>query len=120
MGKSKKLANDAARQLNVNLMQTNDLLVKFYSGRVEGRLDGSVGKLCERYLKEFLPTKDIKESSKYQELNRINRLKEDLKAESTYDFTVKKAAEYLHKNFDRNSYVKHRGSLRELFDFAKR
>jgi integrase len=101
-------------------MQTDDLLVKFYSDRVEGRLDVSIAELCERYLKEFLPTKDIKESTKYHEVNRINRLKEDLKTESVYDFTVRSAAEYLDKNFTKNSYVKHRGSLRELFDFAKR
>lgn len=120
MGKDKKIANFAARQLNCQFMKTDELIQQFYIDKVDGKLDTTIGKVIERYETEYLPNKDIKESTRDAEKGRLKRLNQDLGTELLYNFSVRNCADYLDQNFEKNPYVKYRNTLVNLFDFAKR
>jgi len=117
MGKDKKKAVAAARQLNAMFMSGQDLVAKIVSSYSEfPRLETVI----DRYVSEFLPTKELKQGSEEAEIGRLNRIKLDLGTKTLDKFTVKFCADYLDNNFAKNPYVKHRGSLKALFEFAKR
>lgn len=117
MGKDKKKAVAAARQLNAMFMSGQDLVervVKSYSEFPRLEL------VIDRYIKEFLPSKELKPDSKAAELGRLNRIKQDLGTSTLDQLTVQYCANYLDNNFDKNPYVKYRGTLKTVIEFAKR
>jgi len=120
MGKNKKLANAAARQMNSENMPGQTLIQKFYVDRASGSLEFNMEYLVDRYTLEFLPTKELKPDSLKGENGRLNRIKKDIGSTLLSDVTVKVCADYLDKNFTKSPYVKYRGTLVELFNFAKR
>jgi integrase len=117
MGKDKKKAVAAARQLNAMLMDGQDLIE-----RVLGSFNTNhtLTYVIDRYIDEYLPSKELKSSSKDAEIGRLNRLKKDLGQETLDKFSVRFCAEYLDENFMRTPYVKYRGTLKSLFEFSKR
>ncbi|ATN93328.1 integrase [Marinobacter phage PS3] len=113
MGTNKLEANAAARQLNSILVSERNLVAE-----VMGTADKDMSHLIDRYRKELLPTKSLAASTEQTIKYRLNRLERDLGKKLLEDIDVQTIAEYLDDNFQRDSYIKHRAMLVELFRFA--
>jgi len=120
MGSNKKIANAAARQMNSEHMPGQEYIQQFYVNRASGYIEFDMTYIVDRYIKEYLPTKELKSGSLKAEIGRLNRIKADIGSTLLNDVTVKVCADYLDKNFIKSPYVKYRGTLVELFNFAKR
>lgn len=114
MGTDRAKASAAARQLNAILAeQSKD---KTLVAKVLG--SHTLADLIKRYKEEQLPLKKLKASTQDLYEYRLNRFKKDLGKELVEDFTTKTIADYLDKHFSGDAYVKHRGTLIDLFRFA--
>lgn len=113
LGKDKAEAIAAARVLNDRLLPDTDM-----TGKVLGLAEQSFSRLVERYKNELLPEKNLEASTLAHYERRLGRLDKDLGSKPVESFTVADCADYLDKNFVRDSYIKHRGVLIELFNFA--
>ncbi|MDG5498920.1 phage integrase Arm DNA-binding domain-containing protein [Marinobacter sp. BGYM27] len=114
MGTDKRKAMAAARQLNARLITDEDLV-----GSVLGTSDRNMAELIKVYRKEILPGKKLAQGTLNLLGYRLDRIERDLGNRLVENQATSDIAEYLNKNFKRNAYVKHRGTLIELFRFAK-
>ena len=114
LGTVKGTAIADARQLNSVLMQPADRV-----GQVLGTTEQTMAHLIDRYRKEFLPEQNLRDSTMQLIGYRLNRFEKDLGTQPVESFDVKAMAEYLDDNFQRDSYVKHRTTLTDLFKFAQ-
>jgi len=114
LGTLKGQAIADARQLNAILMKNEDRI-----GMVLGTAEQTMSHLISRFRDEFLPDQNLAESTLQLVGYRLNRFEADLGTKLVEDFDVKSVAEYLDKNFVRDSYIKHRGTLIDLFKFAQ-
>lgn len=113
MGSNKAEAVATARQLNAVLLKSSDL-----AGKVLGTAGQTMALLIKRFREEYLADKKLAASSVQNWGYRLNRFEKDLGTSPVDSFDVKAVAEYLDDNFTRDSYIKHRGALVELFRFA--
>ncbi|WP_375191857.1 phage integrase Arm DNA-binding domain-containing protein [Marinobacter sp.] len=114
LGTVKGAAIADARQLNAILMKPADRV-----GRVMGTAEQTMSHLIGRYRKEFLPGQGLADSTVQLIGYRLNRFEKDLGEQVVESFDVKACAEYLDDNFQRDSYIKHRTTLVDLFRFAQ-
>lgn len=113
MGNNRQEAIAAARQLNSILGKGKDLV-----GSVMGTADKDMAHLIKRFREEFLPDKKLAPSTEKLWGYRLDRLSKDLGGRPIKSIDVRGIAEYLDENFTRDSYIKHRSTLVELFRFA--
>ncbi|MFL1405425.1 phage integrase Arm DNA-binding domain-containing protein [Marinobacter sp. M1N3S26] len=113
MGASKSEACAAARQLNGILLKDSDLV-----GQVMGTAEQNINHLIKRFKEEHLPTKKLAASTLQTTNYRLGRIGRDIGDRQIDQVDVQAIAEYLDDNFERDSYVKHRAMLIELFRFA--
>lgn len=114
LGTVKGSAIADARQLNAILFKPADRV-----GQVLGTAEQTMAHLIKRYRKEFLPEQKLAESTRQNIGYRLNRFAADLGSKPLEEFDVKAIAEYLDDNFQRDSYIKHRTTLADLFKFAQ-
>jgi len=103
-----------ARQLNAILAKPADRV-----GQVLGTADHTMAHLIQRYRDEHLPEQTLADSTRQNIGYRLNRFAADLGSWPLDSFDVKAVAEYLDDNFQRDSYIKHRTTLADLFKFAQ-
>lgn len=113
MGASKSEACAAARQLNGILLKDTDLV-----GQVMGTAQQDINHLIKRFKEEYLSTKKLAASTLQTTNYRLSRIGRDIGNRQIDQVDVQAIAEYLDDNFERDSYVKHRAMLIELFRFA--
>ena len=114
LGTVKGQAIADARQLNAVLMKQADRV-----GEVLGTAEQTMSHLIGRYRKEYLPEQKLADSTLQNIGYRLDRFSEDLGNSLVESFDVKTVAEYLDENFVRDSYIKHRNQMVELFRFAQ-
>lgn len=114
LGTVKGTAIADARQLNAVLCVEVDRV-----GEVLGTADQTMATLITRYREDYLPDQGLAESTLALIEYRLKRIGTDLGGQLVEDFDVKAVAEYLDSNFVRDSYIKHRGTMIELFRFAR-
>ena len=114
LGSNKRKANAIARQANAQLMGDRDVLSK-----VLGKNDISMGDMIDLYRGEILAGKDVAAQTRRNTEYRLARFEKDLGDRIVSEFDVGQLAAYLDQ-FERDSYVKHRGQMIDLFRFAKR
>jgi len=114
MGADRAKANAAARILNAKLIPDTDSL----ADRVLSSSDIAFSEVIDRFTVEILDQKQTSKGTRQNYQYRLKRFREDLGDKLVRSFTVKDCAEYLDANFERDSYIKHRGTLVELFRFA--
>lgn len=114
LGSDKRKANAIARQANAQLMEDKDRLAQ-----VLGTNDITLSEMIALYQDEILGTKTLAEQTRRNAEYRLARFKQDLGDRVVSQFDVGQIASYLDQ-FKRDSYVKHRGQMVELFRFAKR
>ena len=114
LGTEKGQAIADARQLNAILMKPTDRI-----GQVLGTADQTMSHLIQRYRAEFLPDQGLAASTLQLIGYRLDRFDKDLGDRLVESIDVKALAEYLDANFQRDSYIKHRGTLIDLFRFAQ-
>lgn len=113
MGSNKVEACAAARQLNGILLKDSDLV-----GQVMGTVEQDVNHLITRFQKEYLPSRKLAPSTLKTINYRLGRIGRDIGHRPIDQVDVQAIAEYLDENFQRDSYVKHRIALVDLFRFA--
>lgn len=115
LGTDKRKANAIARQANAQLIggEHNEL------SRIMGQEDVTLGKLIELYREEALQGRDLAPQTRRNTEYRLKRISADLGDVVVSSVDVGQLTQYL-KGFERDSRVKHRWQLMELFDFAKR
>lgn len=113
MGTDKTAACAAARQLNARLAVNVDLV-----SSVLGLTEQTIGALIDKYKKEFLPKKELGQSTLDHYERRLKRIDKDLGAHLLEQVDTQLIAEYLDTNFERDAYIKHRQLLVDLFKFA--
>ena len=74
--------------------------------------------VIRRYREEFIPTKNLKESTLKLDIGRVERIERDCGDWVTEQVTVKQVADYLDANHVNEAYKKHRRMLVEMFTFA--
>lgn len=114
LGSVKGEAIAEARQLNAILIKQKDRV-----GQILGTAEQTISHLIDRYRKEYLPEQKLADSTRQNIGYRLNRFGEDLGDHLVESFDVKAIAEYLDDNFARDSYIKHRTTLADLFKFAQ-
>lgn len=114
LGTVKGTAIADARQLNAILLKHPDRI-----GQVLGTAEQTMDHLIGRYRKEYLPDQKLAPSTVKLIGYRLNRFEKDLGQQLLESFDVKAVAEYLDENFQRDSYIKHRTTLTDLFTFAQ-
>lgn len=114
MGDNKAKANAAARILNAKLLTGGAGLVE----RVLGIADKTISHLVERFRAERLPELGLAAGTQRNTEYRLNRIEQDLGNRIISTVTTQDCAEWLDNNFERNPYVKHRGTLIDLFRFG--
>jgi integrase len=113
LGKDLKAANKAARLLNEKLIVKKDVFSK-----VLGLDKYTFSNLLDRYEKEYLPTKGLKAGTLKITIYRIVRLRRELGNYVIADLTVEMLSTYLDKGFINDPYIKHRGTLVDVFKWA--
>lgn len=113
MGSNKAEAAAAARQLN-GILQAETSLV----GQVMGNDCQNINHLITRFQKEYIPSRKLAPSTLQNTNYRLGRIGRDIGRRQIDQVDVQAIAEYLDDNFQRDSYVKHRAALIELFRFA--
>lgn len=113
LGSDRTAAIVAARQLNGILMGPRNRVRE-----VLGTSKQTVAQLIQRFRDELLPAKKLAPSTAKLYEYRLARIERDLGATAVDAVDVQTVAEYLDSNFERDAYVKHRGTLVELFRFA--
>jgi len=113
IGKDAFEANIAARELNEALCKNRD----FYK-EVLGLDKYTFTAVIDRYQKEYLEQKGLKPGTLALSKYRLNRFKADLGAIPVCDLTVESLSTYLDTNFNKDPYIKHRGSLIDIFKWA--
>ncbi|MGP4843361.1 phage integrase Arm DNA-binding domain-containing protein [Marinobacter sp. 1Y8] len=114
MGTDKRKAATAARQLNARLIGSDDLV-----GTVLGTTGRTMADLIKEYRADILPQKKLAAGTLKLLGYRLNKIEADLGDRDTESFETSTVAEWLNDNFQRDAYVKHRGTLIDLFRFAK-
>jgi len=114
MGTNRQKANAAARVLNSRLMAAGDLV-----GEVMGTAGHNVAALIKAYRTDVIEAQQLAPATLQNKEYRLKRFEKDLGRLAVLDIDVRAVAEYLSDNFKRDSYVKHRGALADLFRFAK-
>ena len=114
LGSVKGEAIAEARQLNAILIKQKDRV-----GQILGTAEQTMSHLIGRYRKEYLPEQKLADSTIQNIGYRLDRFSEDLGDSLVESFDVKTVAEYLDENFVRDSYIKHRNQMVELFRFAQ-
>ncbi|WP_297533000.1 phage integrase Arm DNA-binding domain-containing protein [Thalassolituus sp.] len=115
LGKNKAEANTAARILNAKLLQDDACVVD----RIMGTVGISMAALVERFRDDRLPEMGLKVSTLKLMGYRLNRIVADLGDRVITEMTTKDCATWLDDNFESDPYVKHRGTLIELFRYAE-
>ena len=110
MGSNKAEACAAARQLNGILLKESDLV-----GQVIGTAEQDINHLIKRFKEDHLPGKKLAASTLQTTNYRLGRIGRDIGDRQVDQVDVQTIAEYLDDNFERDSYVKHRAMLIELF-----
>lgn len=113
MGVDKKLAIQAARKLNAQLMPGNDLV-----RRVLGEHHFTWANLVERYQRERQSAEGKKASTTKEENYRLQHIADGLGMVTLEDTTQRLLSNWLDTNYTNNAYTKHRGTLIKLMDFA--
>ena len=114
LGRDKRKANAIARQANAQLMNDQDALAK-----VLGQNDITLGEMIDLYRSDILAKKNLADQTRTNTEYRLARFHQDLGEKIVSQFDVGQLAAYLDR-FERDSYVKHRGQMIDLFRFAKR
>lgn len=114
LGSNKQQAVSAARILNTRLIKETSLVDQVLNNERQ-----SMTKLIERYETDIIPTKQLEASTLKHYERRLKRFKSDIGGLTVSEFSTASVAEYLDSNFKRDSYIKHRGLLSELFRFAQ-
>lgn len=115
MGDNKTKANSAARILNARLLTGGHGYVE----KVLGIADKTMAHLVERYRTERVPELNSAAGTLATLAYRLSRVEKDLGPRLIISITTQDCAEWLDNSFDRNAYVKHRGTLVKLFQFAQ-
>ncbi len=113
MGTNRQEAVAAARQLNSLLIKESDLV-----GTVLGTAGQNINHLITRYREELLPTKRLAKSTASTVEYRLQRFEREIGNKLLDEVDVQFLAEYLDDKFERDSYIKHRATLIDLFRFA--
>lgn len=113
MGTDKKLAIQAARKLNAQLMPGNDLV-----RRVLGEHHFTWANLVERYQRERQASEGKKASTTKEENYRLQHIADGLGMHALEDTTQRLLSNWLDNNYANNAYTKHRGTLIKLMDFG--
>ena len=114
LGSDKRKANGIARRANAQLMGDQDILAE-----VLGKNDINLGEMIDLYRGEILAEKDLAAQTRRNTEYRLVRFRQDIGDRIVSQFDVGQLAAYLDQ-FERDSYVKHRGQMIELFRYAKR
>ena len=114
LGRDKRKANAVARQANAQLMGDQDLL-----GEILGKNDITLSEMIDHYRGEILTEKDLAAQTRRNTEYRLARFQQDLGERIVSQLDVGQLAAYLDQ-FERDSYVKHRGQMIDLFRYAKR
>ena len=114
LGQDKRKANAVARQANAQLMGEQDVL-----SEVLGKNDITLGEMIDLYRGEIMAEKDLADQTRRNTEYRLARFRQDIGDRVVSQFDVGQLAAYLDQ-FERDSYVKHRGQMIELFRYAKR
>lgn len=115
MGNNKAKANAAARILNAKLLTDGHGYVE----KVLGVADKTMSHVVERYRTERVPELGSAAGTLALLHYRLARIEKDLGRRLVANITTQDCAEWLDNSFDRNAYVKHRGTLVKLFQFAQ-
>ena len=83
-----------------------------------GTANQDINHLIKRFKEEYLPGEELADSTLQNTNYRLGRIGRDLGKKQIDQVDVQTIAEYLDDNFTRDSYVKHRSTLIELFRFA--
>lgn len=110
---SREKAIEVAIRANRRLMLQADPLEKILSPGAN-----TVTDLCLRYQQERQPLLELAKSSLDNENYRLKKISAELGGLLVTDVDVQVLAEWLDENFKGSPYVKHRGTLAKLFDFA--
>lgn len=118
-GKSKSLGSDKDAAIRVAI-DLNDLLVKPQNVfdelvKEKGR---DIAALAGRYERETLKDRNLTNSTHKQVTARLRRISNDIGSILLEDLTVETCATYLNDNFTKDSYVKHRGELVRILNYA--
>ena len=113
MGTDKRLAIQAARKLNAQLIQPTDLV-----RRVLGDDKFTWAQLVKRFIDERQAKEGKKDSTTKEESYRLQHIADGLGHISLHDTTQRLLSEWLDKTFTNNAYTKHRGTLVKLMDFG--
>ena len=113
MGSNKAKANAAARKLNAMLMESTDHVTKVVTVGVP-----TFSELIKRYREERVVELDYKPKSLEELGYRLNHLEKDLGQYLLTDFTIKQISDYLDRTYKNNAYIKHRGDLKKIFQWA--
>jgi len=113
MGKDAYDANIAARSLNQALIKDRDLY-----NEVLGLDKFTFSATLTRYKKEYLIHKNLKPGTLALAHYRLTRLVSDLGNVPMCELTVESLSTYLDSNFKGDPYIKHRGSLIDIFKWA--
>ena len=113
-GTDRNRARSAARQLNARLMPGEDLVAMAL-----GHEKRTFCKLIKLFQKERVESSDLREGSKENKINRLNRIDQDLGEKLVDKFETYHCANYLSGNFEKDSYRQHRSVLNQLCTFAK-
>jgi len=116
MGTDKQKACAAARQLNLILanQEPKESLVE----TVLGKDDHTLTDLIKRYREEQLPLKKLKPSTLDLYEYRLNKFETDLGDKGVKSLDTQFVAEYLDEHFKGDAYIKHRGTLLDVYRFA--
>lgn len=113
MGTDKKLAIQAARKLNAQLMPSNDLVRS-----VLGDTRFSWAQLVGRFKTERQEREGKKARTTSEENYRLQHVVDGIGHVALEDTTQRLLSEWLDKNYVNNAYNKHRGTLIKLMDFG--
>ena len=113
LGKDKALAFKRARMLNEKLVISDNTV-----DRILGVAGNTLSELIRRYKIEHLEEKKLAASTLQLIQYRLQTIETDIGNKLVESFSVQDVAEYLDTNFKNDAYIKHRGTLRDLFRFA--
>lgn len=115
LGSNKAKALAAARKLNSILVRDNadSSVIK-----ILGLNDKTISSLTDRYLLEHVPNLNLADGTLDNLRYRLNRIKDDLGDILIAEFSTLECASWLDNNFNKDPYIKHRGTLIDLMRFA--
>lgn len=114
LGANKQKANAYGRTLNTRLIIPDDRV-----GEIMGTAGHTMSALIKAYRKEVIAEQVLSPGTLQNKGYRLDRFEKDIGGRDVASMDVLSVSEYLNENFTRDSYVKHRGMLADLFRFAK-